>query len=48
MEKISDAKKFVDNIGSADKNVHGFGEYLIIPCNMLRIGERVFLDDWTV
>lgn len=48
MEKISDAKKFVDNIGSADKNVHGLGEDLIIPCNMLRTGERVFLDDWTV
>ena len=46
--KISDAKKFVDNIGSADKNVHGLGEDLIIPCNMLRTGERVFLDDWTV
>ena len=30
VEKISDAKKFVD------------------PCNMLRTGERVFLDDWTV
>ena len=48
VEKISDAKKFVDNIGSADKNVHGLGEDLIIPCNMLRTGERVFLDDWTV
>ena len=48
VEKISNAKKFVDNIGSADKNVHGLGEDLIIPCNMLRTGERVFLDDWTV
>ena len=42
MEKISDAKKFVDNIGSADKNVHGLGENLIIPCNMLRTGEGYF------
>ena len=48
VEKISDAKEFVDNIESADKNVHGLGEDLIIPCNMLRTGERVFLDDWTV
>ena len=28
--------------------MHGLGEDLIIPCNMLRTGERVFLDDWTV
>ena len=48
VENISDAKKFVDIIGSADKYVHGLGEDLIIPCNMLRTGERVFLDDWTV
>jgi putative radical SAM enzyme (TIGR03279 family) len=24
------------------------GEYICIPCNMLRMGEQVFLDDWTV
>ena len=24
------------------------GENIAIPCNMLRMGERVFLDDWTV
>ena len=48
VEKISDAQKFVDNVGSSDKNVHALGEELIIPCNMLRTGERVFLDDWTV
>ena len=48
VEKISEAQKFVDNVGSANENVHGLGEDLIIPCNMLRTGERVFLDDWTV
>ena len=24
------------------------GEYVCIPCNMLRTGEEVFLDDWTL
>ena len=24
------------------------GERLLIPCNMLRIDEEVFLDDWTL
>ncbi len=24
------------------------GERLLVPCNMLRMGESVFLDDWTV
>lgn len=24
------------------------GEKLLLPCNMLRSGEEVFLDDWTV
>lgn len=24
------------------------GEYVCIPCNMLRMGEQVFLDDWTL
>lgn len=27
---------------------NNLGDTLIIPCNMLRTGERVFLDDWTV
>ena len=24
------------------------GAYIGIPCNMLRMGEHVFLDDWTL
>jgi len=27
---------------------HGVGERLLLPCNMLRIDEEVFLDDWTL
>lgn len=27
---------------------HALGEKLLLPCNMLRSGEEVFLDDWTV
>lgn len=27
---------------------HGVGERVTIPCNMLRSGENVFLDDWTL
>lgn len=27
---------------------HGVGERVTIPCNMLRMGEKVFLDDWTL
>ncbi len=26
----------------------GLGDKLLLPCNMLRSGEEVFLDDWTV
>ena len=31
-----------------NENSEGLGDTLIIPCNMLRTGEQVFLDDWTV
>lgn len=48
VENVSADQKFVDNTESAGENVHGLGDDLIIPCNMLRTGERVFLDDWTV
>ena len=27
---------------------HGIMERVSIPCNMLRMGEQVFLDDWTL
>lgn len=27
---------------------NGYGKRVAIPCNMLRMGEKVFLDDWTL
>ena len=48
VEKISADPESVDNADDPEEKVHGLGDTLIIPCNMLRTGERVFLDDWTV
>lgn len=37
------AQDFVTQLKERD-----LGEYVCIPCNMLRMGEEVFLDDWTL
>ena len=46
VENVAADSESVDNL--SDKGAHGLGNDLIIPCNMLRTGEKVFLDDWTV
>ena len=32
----------------AQLSIRELGERVCIPCNMLRMGEEIFLDDWTL
>ena len=48
-EKINGIRSF-DRTGCncTVKKIKELGEYLLLPCNLLRSGENVFLDDRTV